>query len=884
MPVEELTESTVVASEETRVRRVISSGAIIGQYTILSKIGQGGMGEVYRARDKKLGRDVAIKVLPVSLSTDADRLNRFRQEARALGQLNHPNILVVHHIGRHAGAPYMVSEFLEGKTLRERMHRGALTQRKAIDYALQIAKGLAAAHEKGIVHRDIKPENIFVTDDGRVKILDFGLAKRDRRLEATQATTEVFTQVHTDAGTLMGTIGYMSPEQVKGETVGRQSDIFSFGSVFYETLSGRRAFRSNSAGETISAILREDPPDLSETNKTISPALESCVRHCLEKNPAERFQSASDLAFAIESLAAISGSSRPDLILGPIPLKRRLWPMLLGFAVLSLAVGLTAGILWLRSFRKTTPPSYQRLTFSRGTMFNARFIPDGQTFFYSARWNGNPLDIFAIRTGRYESRSLNLVQTDLLAISATNEMAILRNARYQHHFVSRGTLARMPVGGGAPRDLVEDVQEADWSPDGAQLAVVRLVNGRTRLEYPISKVLYETAGHISHPRFSPKGDRIAFMDHQLEQDSRGWIAVVDLSGKKTVLSGEWSGEEGLAWSATGNEVWFTANKDGEADALYAVTLAGKERLVLRVPGGLMLHDIFRDGRVLISEYDSSTTIVAELPGETKGRDLSWMESGFLSDLSADGTMILIGYEGEGAGVNYAVYARKTDGSPAVRLGDGAGGKLSPDGKWALTVLLTPPQLMMLPVGAGDPRSLPRGPIEEYAYPANWFPDGKRIVFQGREPGNDWCYYVQSIDGGPPRAITPEGTTAPSSNGTFVSPDGQWIIAADAQRQLSFYPVEVGTPQPIQNLESEDEIIGWSSDGRSLYLARTKELPIQVYRFDLKTGRRDLLKEVMPPDLAGIHAEKRIFMTSDGKGCAYSVNRKFSELYMVEGLK
>jgi len=884
MPIEELTESIVVASEETRVRRVISSGAIIGQYTILSKIGEGGMGEVYRARDKKLGRDVAIKVLPVSLSTDADRLNRFRQEARALGQLNHPNILVVHHIGRHAGAPYIVSEFLEGKTLRERMDRGALTQRKAIDYALQIAKGLAAAHEKGIVHRDIKPENIFVTEDGRVKILDFGLAKRERRLETTHATTEVFTQVHTDAGTLMGTIGYMSPEQVKGEPVGRQSDIFSFGSVFYEMLSGRRAFRGNSAGETISAILREDPPDLSESNKTISPALESCVRHCLEKNPAERFHSASDLAFAIESLASISGSSRPDLILGPMPPKRRVWLMLLGLAVLTLAVGVAAGIPLFRPFRKTAPPSYQRLTFSRGTTFNARFIPDGQTFFYSARWNGNPLDIFAIRTGRYESRSLNLGQTDLLAISATNEMAILRNAQYQHHFVSRGTLARMPVGGGAARDLVEDVQEADWSPDGAQLAVVRLVNGRDRLEYPIGKVLYETAGYISHPRFSPKGDRIAFMDHQLGQDNRGWIAVVDLSGKKTVLSGEWSGEEGLAWSANGNEVWFTANKSGEADALYAVTLAGKERLVLRVPGALMLHDIFRDGRVLLSEYDSSTTIVAELPGETKGRDLSWMDSGFLSDLAADGATILIGYEGEGAGVNYAVYARKTDGSPAVRLGDGAGGKLSPDGKWALAVLLTPPQLMMLPVGAGDPRSLPRDPIEEYAYPANWFPDGKRIVFQGREPGHDWCYYVQSIDGGPPRAITPEGTTAPSSNGTFVSPDGQWIIAANAQRQLSFYPVEGRTPQPIQNLQSEDEIIGWSSDGRSLYLARTKELPIQVYRFDLKTGRRDLLKEVMPPDLAGIHAEKRIFMTSDGKGCAYSVNRKFSELYMVEGLK
>jgi eukaryotic-like serine/threonine-protein kinase len=884
MPGQELTESTVVASEETRLQRIISSGATIGQYTIISKIGEGGMGEVYRARDKKLGRDVAIKVLPASFAADADRLDRFRQEARAAGKLNHPNILVVYHVGKHAGAPYMVSEFLKGKTLRERIDRGSLPQRKAIDYAFQIAKGLAAAHEKGIIHRDIKPENIFVTNDGRVKILDFGLAKRERRIETTQATTELFTQVQTDAGTLMGTVGYMSPDQVKGEPVSHQSDIFSFGSVFYEMLSGRRAFRGKSAAETMSAILREDPPDLSETNKNISPALEGCVRHCLEKNPAERFQSARDLAFSIESIAGISGVSRPELVFVRPPAARRLWPILLGLLVFTVSLALVAGALVDKSAGKMAAPSYRRLTFSRGTTWNARFTPDGQTFFYSARWNGNPLDIFAIRTGRYESRSLNLGQTDLLAISATNEMAILRNAQYQHHFVSRGTLARMPVGGGAPRDLVEDVQEADWSPVGDGVAIVRWVNGRVRLEYPIGKVLYETSGYISHPRFSPKGDLIAFMDHQLEHDNRGWIAVVDLSGKKTVLSGEWSGEEGLAWSTTGNEVWFTANKSGEADALYAVTLAGKERLVLRVPDGLMLQDIFRDGRVLISQDDSSTTIVAELSGETKGRDLSSMESGFLSDLSADGTMILIGYEGEGAGLNYAVYARKTDGSPAVRLGDGAGGKLSPDGKWALTVLLTPPQLMMLPVGAGEPRSLPRGPIEEYAYPANWFPDGKQVVFRGREPGHDWCYYVQSIDGGPPRAITPEGTTAPSWNGTFVSPDGQWIIAADAQRQLSFYPVEVGTPQPIQNLKSEDEIIGWSSDGRSLYLTRNKEMPLQVYRFDLKTGRRDLLKEIMPADVAAIHSEKTILMTPDGKGCAYSINRMFSELYMVEGLK
>jgi serine/threonine protein kinase len=285
----------------------------ISHYRIVSKIGEGGMGEVYRARDAKLGRDVAIKVLPASLSENTDRLNRFEQEAQAAGALNHPNILSIYHIGTHDGAPYIVSELLEGETLRERMAGGALPQRKAVDYALQIAKGLAAAHDKGIVHRDIKPDNIFITDDGRVKILDFGIAKLTGTGDGKQSQTEVPTRkVNTDPGTVMGTMGYMSPEQLKGQPVDHRSDIFSFGAILYEMLSGKRAFRGDSMAETMSAILREDPPELSETNKTISPALERVVRHCLEKNPAERFHSARDLAFAIESLsgsATISGQT-----------------------------------------------------------------------------------------------------------------------------------------------------------------------------------------------------------------------------------------------------------------------------------------------------------------------------------------------------------------------------------------------------------------------------------------------------------------------------------------------------------------------------------------------------------------------------------------------
>src|SRR5712691_7750901 len=287
----------------------IAIGTKLGRYEIRSKIGEGGMGEVYLARDTQLGRDVAVKVLPSTYSHDTDRLHRFEQEACAAGALNHPNILIVHEVGTHDGSPYVVSELLEGETLRERMGGTAQPQRKAIDYALQVAHGLAAAHEKGIVHRDLKPDNIFITKDGRVKILDFGVAKLTQ-VEGAEAQTDIPTRrVDTDPGVVMGTVGYMSPEQVRGQKVDHRSDIFSFGAILYEMLSGRRAFHRESTADTISAILKEHPPDLSETNQRISPALERLVNHCLEKNPEERFHSASDLAFALEALSGSTGVS-----------------------------------------------------------------------------------------------------------------------------------------------------------------------------------------------------------------------------------------------------------------------------------------------------------------------------------------------------------------------------------------------------------------------------------------------------------------------------------------------------------------------------------------------------------------------------------------------
>src|SRR5580704_11128238 len=322
----------------------LTSGTKLGPYEIQSPLGAGGMGEVYRARDARLNRDVAVKILPASFSADPDRLQRFALECRAAAALNHPNILSIFDIGSGdigdvQGAPYVVSELLEGETLRDRLREGPLPSRKAIDYARQIASGLAAAHDKGIVHRDLKPENLFITNDGRAKILDFGLAKLTRPEDDASGDAPT-QQIATDAGTVMGTVGYMAPEQVRGKPADPRSDIFAFGAILYEMLSGKRAFRGESAVEVMSAILKEDPPDLTETNRNVSPALERIVRHCLEKNPAERFQSARDVAFNLDALSDITLTSRAGVKAIPEPRRRWLWPVLGAILVLASWAGI----------------------------------------------------------------------------------------------------------------------------------------------------------------------------------------------------------------------------------------------------------------------------------------------------------------------------------------------------------------------------------------------------------------------------------------------------------------------------------------------------------------------------------------------------------------
>jgi serine/threonine protein kinase/Tol biopolymer transport system component len=858
----------------------LKTGVKLGPYEIVSPLGAGGMGEVYRARDSRLERDVAVKVLPASFSSDAERLRRFEQEARAVAALNHPNILAVYDIGTHEGAPYLVSELLEGETLRERLGGGALPARKVIDYAVQAAHGLAAAHEKGIVHRDLKPENLFVTKDGRVKILDFGLAKLTQtEAAAASASLAPTTPSMTDPGIVLGTVGYMSPEQVRGKPADQRSDIFSLGAILYEMLTGQRAFRRDSSIETLNAILKEEPPELSTSAANISPALERAVNHCLEKNPEQRFQSASDLAFNLEAISGISTTSQAQKTI-PVEASRK-WLWLAVGAVLLLASYVAVFLLGKQSSSYSSP-SFQRLAFRRGMVTSARFTSDGQTILYGAAFGDNPLHLFSTRPDSPESRSAGLPDhVELMSISSTGELAVLLNAKPYVDFSETGTLARVPLAGGAPREILDKVNWADWGPNGKQLAVVHSVDSKSTLEFPLGKVLYQTQGWIGDPRVSPDGSMIAFLDHPVHSDDEGTVAVVDLAGRKKTLTKNWVSLRGLAWSPSGKEVWFTASASGANRALYGVTLSGKLRLVYRVDGSLHLMDTASSGQVLLVDENERYEMMGRGAAQREDRDLSWFDWSMAADLSADGKWVLFTEGGEGGGPSYSVYMRGLDGSAAVKLGEGSGWAISPDGKWVLSgdPHKLPEQIVLLPTGAGEERQITHDSINHFG--AGWFPDGKRIIFQGNESGHGSRLYVQDLNAGSPRAITPEGFI---SNVRAVSPDGKLVYARNiSSGEWVMFSVDGGKAQPIPGTDKNDSIVQWTPDGKSLYLADYGN-PAKVFKLNLATGKRELWKELMPSDPSGVAGIAPLHITPDSKSYVYSLYRDLCDLYLVKGLR
>jgi eukaryotic-like serine/threonine-protein kinase len=857
----------------------LSSGARLGPYEILGPLGAGGMGEVYRARDSKLDRTVAIKVLPGHLIADADALMRFEREAKAVAALSHPNILAIFDFGTYEGVTVAGMEMLEGESLRARLAGGPLPPRKAVEYALQICQALAAAHEKGIVHRDLKPENVFVTKDGRIKVLDFGLAKVVPTRAPHERETMDLTPA-TEAGTVLGTVGYMSPEQVRGQEVDQRSDIFSFGSIFYEMLSGRRAFKADSPVETMSAILKDDPPDLVEANRSLSPAFERVVRHCLEKSREERFQSARDLAFQLEALAGSSSSSGSGAALPGPPSPSRFRSLVLPLGLLAtLGMGLVLGRLTLK------PPaalSFRQVTFRRGSVSGARFAPDGDTIVYSAAWDGAPVQIFTTHPERPESRSLDLASSGVFAVSSSGEMAIAVQCQL-FWGGCHGILSRVPMEGGSPRELLEDVHEADWTPDGKDLAIVHDVGERHRLEFPSGHVLYETSGWISNVRFSRRGDLIAFIDHRSTADDSGSVAVVDRAGVYRALSTGWGSAWGLAWSASGSEVWFTAAEMGRLQSLHAVSLQGEQRVVLRAPARLLLHDISPEGRVLLTRETARTGLLARAPGATEERDLSWFDGSVVTDLSRDGRMVLFCERGEGARAAATAYLRATDGSPAVKLGEGRPLALSPDGSEALTVPEGSPEtLVLLPTGPGESRHLPPGPLTSYSR-ATFFPSGERILILGSERGHERRCYVQDLEGGPPRPVSPEGPSV-EFVGCPISADGRSFAARGPEGKVTVYPVEPGASRPLLGARAGDVPLGWSEDGQAILVWPREQLPARVYRIDVAKGGRSLFKELRPTEGAGIVGILTLDMAPDGSSYAYTSDHRHAELFLTEGLR
>lgn len=848
----------------------VAIGTRLGPYEILAPINTSNMGEVYRARDSRLSRHVALKVLPSEVATDPDRLRRFEIEARATGALNHPGILSIFDFGDADGIRYVITEFLEGETLRDRLGSTGLTISRSLECAAEVAQALAAAHDKGIVHRDIKPENLFILKDGRVKVLDFGLAKVGHP-EATTSDTVTRPEC-TDPGTVVGTVGYMSPEQVRGQTVDGRSDIFSLGAVLYEMLGRQRAFRRDTGAETMTAILREDPPALRELSPAVSEAVARVVGKCLQKRADERFQSAQDLAFVLSAVSASMPNHPPPIDgtrEGRSLSRRSFLPILLGGA------GLAGGYLAGRTSLTKAAPSFRSLTFRRGKVWNARFAKDGQTIVYGAAWEGAPMELFATRADGPESRPLGLPGYDILSISSTSEMALVRDAVRGTGTLWSGTVARVPLGGGSPRDVAEEAADADWSADGQNLAIIRWQSGKMRLEYPVGTLLYESDGILAMPRVSSDGKSIAFAEYASIDANNGDVAVVDLQKRRRVLYKDAFWLRGLAWNDA--EVWFTCYADRGSTALHAVMPSGRHREVARFGSWSQLSDVSKDGRTLLLGGSFRRHILGRDSSADRERDLSWFDASYASDISADGRKILLNETLGGGGPNMSIYLRAFDGSASVKLGEGEAHRIAPDGKWVLALSPNRTEFLLIPTGAGEIRRLPCPSSSILGL--TWLPEGARFVFAGRTADGPRLF-LQSIEGTPAKRLeNEEDLLFP-----VASPDGTQVAVATSERELALVSLAGGPVRPLGDDATEELPIQWSPDGRYLYAHNPWKLPLRIFRIDVASGQRQLWKQTAPADLVGVDGQIDFLMTRDASAYAYSFRRLLSELVLAENLR
>jgi len=868
-------------------------GRTVSHYRILAKLGGGGMGLVYKAQDLRLDRLVALKFLRDDPDEDAPApdLRRLLVEARAASALDHPNICTVYDIDQtEDGRSFIVMALYDGETLKMKIGRGPLKMAEAFDFAIQIAEALALAHSRGIIHRDVKPSNVIVTPEGQAKLLDFGVA----RLMGESRITRT--------GLALGTVAYMSPEQIRGAPSDHRADIWALGVVLYEMIAGRLPFPASDNQALVWAIQLREPEPLTGLRSGIPLALDRIVQKAMAKDPDDRYQHADEIPVDLRACRRSSRSSElltaPTLVDSPLPsaarstgpalrsrtgpVFRRFWK---GLAVLSAGIAALLLVFWIAGGRSAgtkgaQPPSFTLLTFRRGTIRTARFSPDGQSIVYGAAWDGDSMQLFLTRPDSPQATALTLPPAELLAVSRSGEIALLTKPSLEGVLMISGVLARAPLLGDAAREVLENVREADWTPDGTDLLVVRPTASGEGLELPAGKILYRTGGFISHARFSPDGKRIAFLDHPVYADDRGDVKIMDLQGRKTTLSTGWASIRGLAWSPSGREIWFTATRTGEDFALYAVDLSGQERTLFTSPGSMILLDVARDGKILLTREEQVRQTTVRVPGQDEERDFTWLDLSAARFISDDGQRVLFTHFGHGSGANYSVYLRATQGGPGIRLGEGEARALSPDGRWAASIVHgSPSRILLLPTGAGATKTLESRLTVQAV---RWFPDGHRLLLVGREPGRSFRSYVQDLRGGPPQPITPEGVS--SLTWSPISPDGTMVIATGQDGRSALYPAGGGPPRAIQGLEPQELPVRWAADERAIFTQRSDGFPLEIFRIDLATGQRRLWKRIRPVDSAGLMHRGEVFLTPDGESYVYNSERLFSHLYLVEGIR
>jgi hypothetical protein len=814
---------------------------------------------VYRAWDERLGRRVAVKVLSARALGSPEQARRLETEARAAAAIAHPNVVTVYDAGRADGLPFLVSELVEGESLRSVLDAGALPRERALRLALDLARGLGAAHARGVVHRDLKPGNLIVTRDGSLKILDFGLA----RITVPEPGADLDA---TRPGTVLGTAGYLSPEQARGEPADPRSDIFAAGAILFEMLTGRRAFDGATFADRLSAVLRDAPPGL--TKEALGDAY-PVVARCLEKDPARRFQSAQDLAFTLEGL--VDGAP-PRAAPPPRAISRRAFA--LGAAGAGIA-GVLAGRL-LAGGRAPAEAVYQQLTFRQGRVTTARFTHDGGSVIYGAAWDDQPVTVFATRLGRGGTRALALPPADVLAVSARGEVAVSLGRRYVVGFHQAGRLAIAPIEGGEPRPVADEIQDADFAPDDDALAVIRRGGAGFRLELPPGRVLLEHPGWLSDVRVSPDGARVACLTHPNPHDDRGAVVVIDRrTGAAREFARDWSSVVGLAWAPGGRELWFSAAKTGGNNAVRSVSLDGRVGFVAGSIGRLRVHDLARDGRAAVTHDAWRVRLLARPPGAGAEIDLSLSDVSLVADISGDGGTILFGEAGD-VELESGTYLRPTRGGPALRLGPGLPRALSPDGRFVLAELFGPPsRLVVYPTGAGDAQPVPLGPIEDMGW-ARWLRDDALLV-GGAASGRRPRIWLVPRSGAAPVPLTDEGVSGqgyPSHDGrriAFITNDGRcMLVPTDAP----------GAPRVLPGAYPGSRVCGFLPGDGALWV-RSTQSPIRIQRVDLATGVATPHAELVPPAL-GQKGVESVVWSPAGDAYAYSYGQELSRLYALVG--